>query len=147
MWGISGTFIIKCACASVIFVSLLTAVFTAGPAVETRFFPVVGKLQILKMEPVNDSVTAVWAAFAKRRDCEFIGIAWFRGRPDKEFERVPLVLMRDEHDISSPNRPVGYQKSGPWQVAIPYGEIVGNSFARLYHRCQPFWISTTEFYP
>lgn len=130
-------------------VAALILIFTIGPWVETRLFPAVSKLNILTMTPNAAGDTIITASFDKKRDCEYIGIAWFHGRrgSDMGFERVPLILQRREGDTSSPNRPMGRQQAGPWIIAIPPAEIAGNSFAELYHRCHPFWVSRTEFYP
>ena len=125
------------------------ALFTIGPWLETRYLPVVGKLHIDAMSPGEaEGTTVVYASFRKLRACEYLGIAWFRGKVDEDgFERVPLVLMRKEGDTSDPNRPVGFQRSGPWIVSIPMAEIENNSFVRLSHRCFPLWTTTTDFYP
>ena len=128
-------------------ITTIGAVYVMGPTIETRFFPVVGKLQILKMEAVNEGQTKIWAAFNKIRSCEYVGIAWFRGSRGGQFDRVPLQLLREPDDISSPNRPVGFQRSGPWIVSIPIEEIETNSFVELTHTCHPFWATITEFYP
>jgi hypothetical protein len=140
-------FLIKAASSIVMFFCASIVFFTIGPAVETRFFPVVGKLQILRIDELPDGKSAIYAAFRKKRNCEYIGIAWYLGSRLVSFERVPLILYRQPGDDASPNRPIGFQKAGPWEVAIPADEIRSNSFAELSHRCHAFWISTTEFYP
>jgi hypothetical protein len=130
------------------FVIVLLLVYSVGPLIETRLFPVVGKLQILTMTDDPQGNTVVDVAFDKRRDCEYVGLAWFRGRHDSElgFMRV-AVVTRAASDTSNPNRPTGRQQAGPWTIAVPPAEIASNSFAVLYHRCHPFWITRTEFYP
>ncbi len=131
----------------------LTACFTVAgfflisPYLETRYWPVVGKMKIEWMVEESDSQTKLYASFTKLRNCDYLGIAWFRGNRETGFIRVPLQLMRQPGDVSSPNRPLGHQKSGPWIVDIPQGEIEKNSFVELYHQCTPFWVSRTEFYP
>lgn len=148
MRGISWSLMIKATSAAVIFFCTLVVIFTLGPAIETRYFPVVGKLEILRVDRIDDNTSAVYAAFRKLRNCDYLGMAWYRGKRDQDgFERVALVILRQDGDESSPNRPVGYQKSGPWKVSIPAGEIRGNSFVELFHRCWMFWPTRTEFYP
>lgn len=135
-------------CAAVIFASVLYVIWAVGPAIETRFAPVVGKLQILSIEPGQmEGTTEIHAAFQKLRECEYLGISWFHGTKEGGFERVPITLLRQEGDTSSPNRPVGFQKAGPWIIGIPPDELTGNSFAQLRHQCWPFWVTTTDFYP
>lgn len=138
---------VKSFSAAVIFVSTILTVYTVGPGIETYFFPVVSKLTIEKMEAIDDGSATVDAYFTKLRNCEYIGIAWYRGQRDGGFARVPLVLTRAPGDDSSPNRPVGAQRSGPWLVSMPVSEIKANSFVELKHQCHPFWVTTTEFYP
>lgn len=138
---------VKSFSAAVIFVSTMLTIYTIGPALETRLFPVVGKLTIERMVAVDPTTTNVSAYFNKIRNCEYLGIAWYRGTRADGFERVPMIVMRQDGDDSSPNRPVGAQRSGPWQVSIPMDEIRVNSFVELKHQCHPFWPTTTEFYP
>lgn len=138
---------VKAFSAAVIFFSTMVTIYTIGPAIETRFFPVVGKLVIERMEAIDANTTRVYAYYDKLRGCTYVGIAWFRGQRSDGFERVPLILQRQAGDDSSPNRPVGAQRSGPWIVSVPIDEIETNSFVQLTHVCHPFWPTTTEFYP
>lgn len=134
-------------CAVIAFFAMVFTVYAIGPTLETRFFPVVGKLEILSIEPAENGGTEVRAAFRKIRECEYIGLAWYVGRRPDNIERVTVQLMRDPRDTSSPNRPVGYQRAGPWIIGLPPFEARNNSFARLTHRCHPFWVTTTDFFP
>lgn len=138
---------VKAFSSAVIFFSTLLTIYTVGPDIETRFFPVVGKLVIERMDKVDEKTTTIDAYFNKLRNCDYLGIAWYRGQRDSGFERVPLILLRATGDDSSPNRPVGAQRSGPWVVTIPIDEVKTNSFVELKHQCHPFWVTTTEFYP
>ena len=139
---------IKTVCAAIIFSCALWMVWAVGPALETKFNPVVSKLEILRTEPGEiEGTTNVYAAFRKLRECEYIGITWYKGSRDGEFERVPVILLRDPDDTSSPNRPVGYQKAGPGVIGMSEADLRTNSFAELKHSCWPFWVSTTWFYP
>ena len=121
--------------------------FNMGPYLETRFWPPVSKLNVLSLTPGDDNTSVLDAEFTKRRDCEYLGISWFKALPDGKFERVPVILLRKDGDTSSPNRPVGTQRAGPWIIGVPPAELRTSSFARLSHRCHPFWLTTTDFYP
>ena len=134
-------------CVAIAFFATLYTVWMIGPSIETRFRPVVSKLQILYLEPTDDGRTKMRVAFRKLRDCEYVGIAWYMGDRPREFERVSVVLQRDPTDTGSPNRPMGYQKAGPWIIGMPPDALKSSSFARLSHRCHPFWTTITEFYP
>lgn len=137
----------KALCACVVAICVMFTVFAVGPAIEQRFFPVVSKLHILDVRELKDGRTEIHAAFKKIRDCEYLGITWFVGDRKKEFERVPIILLRPDGDTSSPNRPVGYQKAGPWIIGASAKDFRERSFSELHHRCHSLWVSTTRFYP
>ncbi|WP_438752078.1 hypothetical protein [Pararhizobium sp. O133] len=137
----------KIVCSVIIFFALAFTLFAVGPVLETRYWPVVSKLQILSIDATADGQTRIDAAFRKLRDCEYLGLSWFVGDRPNEFERVAVQLMRQAGDTSSPDRPVGYQRAGPWIVGLSPDDLKGRSFARLTHRCHPFWPTTTEFFP
>lgn len=144
LWSLRGVTVVCYAIASF---AALYLVWMVGPFLETKYLPAVGKMIIQRATVDDQGRTELMVAFRKIRDCEYIGISWYRGDPRGEFERVPIILGRQESDISSPNRPVGYQFTGPWTVAVPFAELHSNSFALLQHRCHPFWLTTTEFWP
>ncbi len=131
---------------AIIFASTLMIIYTAGPWLETRFWPVVSKLTILQTEMTGPAQTKIWAYFTKMRACDYIGIAWYQIEGD-DVIRVPLQLLREPGDLSSPNRPIGSTKAGPWIVDIPRDLVKSKSYVELQHRCHPFWVTTTEFYP
>ena len=137
----------KALCTVVVVTCFMFTLYAVGPAFETRFFPVVSKLQVMKAEEADDGKTVIYAAFEKRRECEYIGITWFVGDRRKEFERVPIVLLRQENDTSSPNRPLGFQRVGPWIISTSLEDFRKRSFAQLHHRCHGFWNTVTDFYP
>jgi hypothetical protein len=132
---------------AIMFVTVTFTVFTVGPWLESRVFPVVGKLVILRAEPTPSGGTLIYAAFSKKRDCEYVGISWHRRLPDGSIERLPITLHRAAGDVSSPNRPVGSTVAGPWELPVPFDELKADTFALLQHRCHSFWITTTEFFP
>jgi len=139
--------VVKLICGVTIIVSSLIAFYTAGPGLETKYWPVVSKLQVLTEEVFDGNSVKIRVQFTKLRDCDYIGMAWYVGvRPD-DFERVAVQLMREPGDAGSPNRPLGTQRSGPWILAMTQEEFRYTSFARLEHRCHPFWTSITDFYP
>lgn len=121
--------------------------FNLGPFIETRFWPPVSKLTILSLQRDPSGGSRLDAEFTKLRSCEYLGLSWFRVLPDGTFEQVPVSLLRRSGDASSPNRPVGTQRAGPWIIGIPPADLRSASFARLTHRCHPFWATITDFYP
>lgn len=135
------------ACMTIAIFATLYTIWMVGPSLETRFWPVVSKLQVLSVEATPDGFTKVKAGFNKLRDCEYIRIAWYAGDRSRSFEQVPVTLQRAPGDNGSPNRPLGYQRAGPWIIGITPAELKQGSFAQLSHRCHPFWTTITEFYP
>lgn len=127
-------------CASYLF-------FVIGPLAESKYFPVVSKLQMLEIKPIDADRSYVTAEFTKKRDCEYIGVAWYRLMPNGVLERVPMVVRRRAGDDSSPNRPIGTTVAGPWEVGMPHNQIKGLSVVEVFHRCHPFWTTRTPFYP
>lgn len=142
--GIAG---IKLMCAIIVFLSFVFTMYAAGPALETKYYPVVSKLDIVSLRQLPNGRTEIRASFTKLRNCEYLGLAWYVGTRPENFSRVPVILLRDQQDSSSPNRPLGRQQAGPWIVSMPESELRGRSFAQLTHRCHPFWTTVTEFYP
>lgn len=138
----------KTFCVVAIVLAMLWTTLTIGPHLEARYFPVASRLQITAMEDTGRGTTRVWASFTKLRDCEFLGLSWYRGSRAGGFERVHVALQpRPDGDLSGLTRPLGWQFAGPWEVGMPANEIPDGSFARLAHRCHIFWVSMTEFYP
>ncbi len=139
---------IKAACITLIVFGLIFTLFTLGPPVETRFFPVVSKLRILKIEQFPTGESVVQAEFNKLRPCEYVGIAWYKRNAELgDFERVPVILQRAPGDRSSPNRPEGVQRAGPWLISLSPDDVRDRSFAQLTHRCHALWVTTTDFWP
>lgn len=126
---------------------LLVTFFVTFPQLETRYFPVVTKLQIDLIEPAAEGRSAVYVSFAKLRGCEYIGMAWFEQTSSVDKDRVTLELYRAPGDITTPSRPVGRQSSGPWVVDIPPDRLRADSIVEVTHRCHPFWSTVTQFYP
>lgn len=120
--------------------------FVVGPAAESKYWPVVGKLSLLNVRAQGDQ-SLVSVRFQKFRNCEYLGIAWHRLYPNGDIERVPVVLMRKSGDVSGPNRPVGVSIAGPWIVSMPVVQLRGQSIVEVFHRCHPFWTTRTPFYP
>lgn len=139
-----------CAAIGIAFFAGLT-IWMAGPTIESRFFPVATKLNItmLTSHPAGTQIEA--ATFTKIRDCEFLGISWFHRLKDGTIERVSLLpknLAQSNNVVSELTRPVGRNLiSGPWLVSLPLQETIYHSFARIHHKCHPYWTTVTDFYP
>jgi hypothetical protein len=143
----SGLALVKAFCGTIGMMCAIYCFFVLGPALETRHRPVLSKLTILSVDEVTSETSMVRAEFTKLRSCEYMGIAWYRGSEANDFERVSMIPVEDPEDTSTPNRPVGTQRVGPWRLTMPAGEVRQNSFVQVFHRCHPLWTTMTKFYP
>ncbi len=119
--------------------ALTPAVFSVGPIVETRLFPVFSQTRVFA-ETANRAGVEFHLEFRKRRQCEFLGLAWYAGPT-----RFPV---RFEPNATEPpqslTRPIGFHRDGPWQILGLWSLQETTAFAM--HRCHPLWITMTEFY-
>lgn len=117
--------------------ALTPAVFSVGPEIEARFFPVVTMANIESVEKVADGV-AFYVSFDKLRQCEFLGVTWYLGA-----ERVGIEF-EPGHNLYPKSRPVGDQYAGPWLVRN-VTSLEGTRAATV-HSCHPLWETVTPFY-
>lgn len=142
-------FFFKALATTITAVMALFVVFSVGPVVETRFFPVVSHARILDEQPtLGGDGTQLQVQFTRLRNCEYLGLAWYQRTSDGGDVRVPVQLGQPL-SASSPGRlPIPATiTSGPWVVPIPMASLHDGSYAVVFHRCHPLWLTTTEFYP
>lgn len=139
------TFITLCVC-TIAFCFILT-VWTIGPSVESNFWPVTSKLKIVSLTETPEGFSVLSANFRKYRDCEYIGISWYQGDRINGFAKVSTMRVKPNDDTPLPRSPAGLQSAGPWEIKLTNDQLLHNSFAILTHRCHPFWVTTTYFYP
>lgn len=138
----------KAASAAIMLLAMVSIIWTAGPWIETKYFPVVDKLHISDVQPGPYPGSIQFTAeFVKLRACEYLGLGWYHEENGGQPSRVNTILLRNLTDSDGPTRPPGYTKTGPWIVYMTEDELLHHSFAVLYHRCNPLWVTTTEFYP
>lgn len=119
--------------------ALTPGVFTLGPVVEKRYFPVVNRVEVSDVVPMDDRV-AFHVRFLKRRQCEFISLAWYSGDMRMPIDFGPYASAGG----SNGTRPSGWQHAGPW--ALLGVESLRGTRAFVLHRCHPLWITISEFY-
>jgi len=125
---------------------VLPTVYTAGPWLETKYWPVFSKFTIVSATEIAPGRTRVVVAFDKNRDCAPAGFGWFSGTRGGPFEELPVIApMQNTGDASG--RPVGRQLSRPFDVDVPAAQIAGHVFADIYSRCHPLWVTRSEAYP
>ena len=119
--------------------ALTPAVFSVGPLVETRLFPVFTGTRVIA-ERRDDAGVEFHLEFRKRRQCEFIGLAWYAGPT-----RLPVQFEPEEPlPPRALTRPIGEHRAGPWR--LPGLASLRGTRAVALHRCHPLWITITDFY-
>lgn len=121
--------------------------FIVGPLTESRYYPVVAKLEIMDIVDIGDNKSDVSVYFIKLRDCDYLGLVWNRLEPNGALERVDIAAKRTPGLASSLNRSTGPTIAGPWEVDMPHTQVRDLSVVEVFHRCHPFWTTRTPFYP
>lgn len=123
--------------------ALAISAYIVGPAIETKFFPVYGKFELIDVKSVNGSTVGQFS-YEKLRPCEAQGFAWFAGEfgaTSRQVEVLPVERRSTTH-------PVGFHLTVPYVFVGASPEQVKSSMrAEIYNRCHPFWVSRTEIYP
>lgn len=120
--------------------AVLSGALTIAPTVEGRLFPVVDQTSI-EVTPIGDRAMVIGSAH-KRRSCDFLRLEWFYGDPNGLAVRVPVEFregtkLRDE----------GWFDFGPWLLSLRAEFVEGQSYALVYHRCHPLWVTVSELWP
>lgn len=136
MWGKANVFFW-----AVIGMSVWPTVDTVAPAIEGRLFPVVARASLTNIVPTGQVVSAINGETVKRRNCDFVSINWFLGRPTQPSARVSVDFLE-----GTKVRALGRYEFGPWKVAIPAELIATGSYAIAVHSCHPFWNTESLFY-
>ena len=90
--------------------------------------------------------TQVWVSFTKLRECQPVGVYWYRGRRGGPFDQIGFVVERPRNGQRFVNRPLGEQSAGPWVIEAAPGEFGSNVFADAQHSCNPAWTTISRFY-
>ncbi|MEM7490058.1 MAG: hypothetical protein AAF390_13140 [Pseudomonadota bacterium] len=118
--------------------ALTPTVFAIGPLVESRAFPVTTRAEVLE-ETIGDEGVSFFVRFGKRRQCEFLGLAWYDGE-----RRLPIEFEPGAGVTAPATRPMGGHFAGPWFLRGM--RTLAGTRAWALHRCHPLWITFTEFY-
>lgn len=127
-------------------ITLLVLVFTFGPVFETRFFPVYSKFKIVSVERISATTSKAVFQFTKRRQCEPQGFAWYFGEPGGAFRQLQVFIDRPKN-AGNFIRPIGTQTTDPYIIEATVEQLASATFAEIYNRCHPFWLTRSEIYP
>ena len=121
--------------------ALWAMVATFGGRVEGYFFPVTSQVSIIQTEVINPVQTRFWGELKRERQCAFESLEWRLGELGSS-SRADLVF-----EEGAKVRGSGLEEFGPWVVQLTPDQLLNRSFAVVRHRCHPFWITVTIFYP
>lgn len=113
-----------------------------GPRLEGRALPVVSDAVIERYEPDGEVWSLVYGKAKKLRDCKFIRLDWSYGFESGRSVIVPVTFLE-----SPKARGGGWFEFGPWRVELDPEKIDSKSFAYTVHRCHPFWLTESKFWP
>lgn len=120
-------------------VSLFVA--TQGGRLEGMAFPVVSDTHVYRIDAVEPASSRIWGKSLIRRDCEFHHLEWNYGYPGSS---VGIDVQFEE---GTKIREPGMFNFGPWLLQLDPAEVEHRSFAQVFHRCHPLWLTETRFYP
>lgn len=120
------------------FVVFLPLLFNLSHWAETTFRPVIVDPHVT-YEPLPDGGVSVKLSYTKVRDCEFLGISWYRG---------PVRLIVDDSvdkNFMPRSSLPGPVVRGPWVVQGI--EMLEGTRAAIWHKCHPLWPLYNRLYP
>ncbi|MFG5382204.1 MULTISPECIES: hypothetical protein [unclassified Yoonia] len=122
--------------------ALVTIFFATaiGGRIEGYFFPVATPGVIIRYEAVGETSTRIWGDSARLRHCSFDHLVWYLG-DEADNARADLVF-----EEGTKVRPGGRFSFGPWLVQLTPEQLLGRSYAVVYHRCHALWLTETRFY-
>lgn len=116
--------------------------FMVGPAIETRFFPVYSRFELVAAEE-NGEGTLAQFRYTKLRECPAQGFAWYIGELGAANRQVPV---KPTTRLNAP-RSVGEHVTSPYLIEAELRQVKGGMRAEIFNRCHPFWVTRTEIYP
>ena len=123
---------------------LMMGIFTIGPEIETRFWPVYSKFEIVSIEPYGKDQSLATFRYNKLRQCAPQGFAWYAGELGGAFRQL---TVKTETPTTGTVRPLGLQLSSPYVIDAKPETIRSAVFAELYSRCWPLWTTRSVIYP
>lgn len=111
-----------------------------GGQIEGRVFPVVRDTQVTRIEAEGTTRSLVWGSSRRLRDCSFVRLEWRIGIP-VHYTVIDLMFLE-----GSKVRHGSIFDFGPWQLHATPEQLAYRSFAKIVHRCHPFWLTETSFY-
>ena len=122
---------------------MLYALFvTYAPIIEGKFFPVVKNTKITIVVQESLRTTIITGESYRIRDCDFRGLEIYKEGVSGGASLVPLEILEP-----TKTRGLGLFTFGPWRVGLTADEIASLGYSIAYHRCHPFYLTQSRFYP
>lgn len=109
---------------------ILFAVWVLWPGVETRFWPVVTEIDILRADDAGGGWSRLQVEADKLRDCDWRAVEWFVGHRGGRNSKVD-ARFDDPPEV----RGVGRLHWDNLMVRLPVGTILDDSFGNVFHEC------------
>lgn len=120
------------------FAGVLTS--AQGGRVEGYLWPVTTTGVVTQHAAVGETRTRFWGHASRLRNCTFDHIVWYLGDPAHR-SRADLTF-----EEGTKVRGDGVFVFGPWVVQLTPDQLLRRSYAVVYHRCHPLWLTQTRFY-
>lgn len=128
--------------AGVIAGAFILAAQSYGPYLEGMLFPVSSNTKLELVEDAGNGWTTISGQSIKRRECTFLELEWLVYDATGRAVKVPFKIL--EGNVI---RGAGVFSFGPWLAHLTKKQVVEESVIVAHHRCHPFWVTETRFYP
>lgn len=130
--------------ANILLVSVLAfltipAFFHLGSWAETKYFPVIGGLNITQYEVNEDGNPIISGTLIRDRQCTYKAMTFNR---DQNGYDSPIGVQTPGRS-SDRNRPVGEYEFGPWTLYTTTEVFERQGQVKLIHSCHPFYDTVT----
>lgn len=119
---------------------MLGWLFLVAPDIEGKLAPVITGSDITRAVEYEGEGTVFYATAKQQRECSYEGSRWVEDMGG-ETRELPVVYER------TPRVKKDMLYFGPSYVDIPRASLVHNSFAIMYFKCHPLWLTASRFYP
>ncbi len=112
-------------------------IFSIGGQVEGYLAPVANRTTFTSIEPVGETYTRLSGQSLKRRGCDFEGVKF------RTALGTGAAVIFEE---GTKDRGAGHFDFGPWVVQLTPLQLE-TAEVTVSHRCHPFWLTETRWYP
>ena len=116
------------------------------PSIETNYFPVNSRGDIVRAERQTPYIIRIWGTATKYRECNFEGLRWYRGKRSDRAVIIPVKFLE-----ANKIRDEGRFDFGPWDIVLNEQFSLDETYADALHQCTVLgiklpWITRSRFY-